>query len=104
MNSRNTLLRRPAPVALVLTFALSCGGSSNPPTAPPTSVALPAPTPTPPTPVQGCALGKGSPRYTCQGDVPGLQPRLIAAIDKLVKDRPQLFHLEDDPGATDATR
>ncbi len=97
MNSRHPLLRRPASVAFSLIFVLSCG-SSNPPTTmtpPITSPPLPAPTPTP---IQGCTLGQGSPRYTCQGDVPGLQPRLIAAIDKLVEDRPQLFNLEDDPG------
>jgi hypothetical protein len=96
MNSRRTLLRRPASVAFILTLTISCGGTPTPPTAPPiTSAPLPAPTPTP---VQGCSLGQGSPRYTCQGDVAGLQPRLIAAIDKLVQDRPQLFNLEDDPG------
>ena len=99
MNRRLALLRRSAPVALVLTLTLSCGGDSNPMTPPITSAPAPAPTPAPtPTPVEGCPIGQGSRRYTCQGDVPGLQPRLVAAIDKLVQDQPQLFNLVDDPG------
>jgi hypothetical protein len=57
---------------------------------------VPAPTPTPAQ--QGCSAGLGSARYTCQGDLAGLQPRLEAAIDKLVQDQPQLFNLTDDPG------
>jgi hypothetical protein len=44
-----------------------------------------------------CPLGLGSGRFTCQGDVPGLLPRLDAAIDKLVSDRPSLFDTTNPP-------
>src|SRR5262249_2751078 len=98
MIRRLALIRRPALFAFAAVSVVSCGGSSNPPTTtPPTNNApLPAPTPTPAQ--QGCSAGLGSARYTCQGDLAGLQPRLEAAIDKLVKDQPQLFNLTDDPG------
>jgi hypothetical protein len=94
---RPALVRRPALIAFAVVSVVSCGGNSNPPTNPPTtSVPVPAPTPTP---VQGgCPVGLGSARYTCQGDLAGLQPRVEAAIDKLVKDQPTLFNLTDDPG------
>ena len=90
--------QRPAAVALAVLSAVSCGGSSTP-----TTPVAPAPTPTPaaaptPAPVLGCPIGLGSGRFTCQGDIPGLLPKLNAAIDKLVQDRPQLFNLTDDPG------
>src|SRR5262245_28887954 len=99
MIRRLALLRRPATVAFALITAAACGGSSTPPTTatpPITSPPIPAPTPTPAQ--QGCSAGPGSARYTCQGDLAGLQPRLEAAIDKLVQDQPQLVNLTDDPG------
>lgn len=98
MIRRLALIRRRSAVALAITFAVSCGGSSTPTTSttpPVTSAPAPAPTPTP---VQGCSAGMGSTRFTCQGDLAGLLPRLNAAIDKLIADRPQLFNLTDDPG------
>lgn len=106
MIRRFALIRRRAAVALAVTpFAVSCGSSTTPttpPTVPPVTSA-PAPAPTP-TPVQGCPIGLGSARYTCQGDEPGLLPRLNAAIDKLVQDRPQLFNTIDDPAGDGSYR
>lgn len=105
MIRRLALIRRPATVAFAVAFAVSCGGSTTPttpPTAPPTTSApFPAPTPVP---VPGCPIGLGSPRYTCQGDLPGLLPGLNAAIDKLVQDRPQLFNTVDDPAGDGSYR
>jgi hypothetical protein len=92
------LIRRPA-VALTLVLSAACGGGSHSPSAP---VPTPIPTTTPnpaPTPVAGCPLGLGSGRFTCQGDTPGLLPRVDAAINKLVQDRPSLFNTENPPSA-----
>lgn len=99
MIRRLALFRRPAAVVLIAVFAVACGGGGSTPSAP---VPTPVPTATPnpaPTPVQGgsCPLGLGSGRYTCQGDTPGLLPRVDAAIDKLVQDQPSLFDTENPP-------
>jgi len=99
MIRRLALLLHPSAVAVAMLFVVSCGGSTTPstPTTPPPVTSPPIPAPTPPS-AQGCAAGPGTARYTCQGDIAGLQPRLAAAIDKLVHDQPQLFNLTDDPG------
>jgi len=92
MIRRLAIFRRRTVVAVSLLTIVSCGGKSSTPTSP---VPTPVPTATPapaPTPVQGCMLGLGSGRYTCQGDVPGLLPKIDIAIDKLVKDKPQIFN------------
>lgn len=101
MIRRLALFRRSATIALIVVFAMSCGGGSNStPTTPiPGPTVAPAPTPTAPVQASGCPLGLGSGRFTCQGDSPGLLPRLDAAIDKLVKDQPSLFNLENPPSA-----
>jgi len=99
MIRRFALIRRPVLTGLVLS-AVACGGSSTPTTGstpPITTPPIAAPTPTP-VAAQGCSLGLGSARYTCQGDLAGLQPRVEAAINRLVQDQPQLFNLTDDPG------
>ena len=100
MIRRLALIRRPAAVALTLVLAAACGGGSNSPVAPvPTPTATGSPNPAP-TPVQGsCPLGLGSGKFTCQGDTPGLWPRVEAAIDKLVRERPSLFNTENPPSA-----
>jgi hypothetical protein len=91
--------RRRSAIALAILFAVSCGGSSTPTTStPPPVTSVPAPAPTPTPVAAGCPAGVSSSRFTCQGDVPGLMPRLDAAIDKLIADKPQLFNLSDDPG------
>jgi hypothetical protein len=92
------LIRRPA-VVFTLLLSVACGGGSKSPSSP---VPTPVPTTTPnpaPTPVAGCPLGLGSGRFTCQGDTPGLLPRVDAAINKLVQDRPSLFNTNNPPSA-----
>jgi hypothetical protein len=97
MIRRLALCRRPAAVALTLMLAVACGGNS--PVAPvPTPTATNSPNPAP-TPVGSCPLGLGSGRFTCQGDTPGLWPRVEAAIDKLVRERPSLFSTDNPPSA-----
>jgi hypothetical protein len=92
------LIRRPA-VALMLALTVACGGGGKTPSAPvPTPSATSSPNPAP-TPVGTCPLGLGSGRFTCQGDTPGLLPRVNEAIDKLVKDQPALFNTENPPSA-----
>ncbi len=103
MIRRFALVFRSAAVVLALAFVVSCGDDPAPVVASPPITSTPAPAPTP-TPVQGCPLGLGSPRYTCQGDVPGLLPRLNEAIDKLVQDQPELFDTVDDPSGLGAYR
>jgi hypothetical protein len=100
MIRRLALIRRPAAVALTLVLAVACGGGgSQSPVGPvPTPSATPTPNPAP-TPVGSCPLGLGSGRFTCQGDTPGLLPRLDAAIDKLVREQPSLFNTENPPSA-----
>ncbi len=90
---------RTAGLALVLLFAVACGGGSSPATPPstPATTVNPGPTPTPPPVAAGCPLGYGSGRFTCQGDTPGLLPQVDSAIDKLVEQQPQLFDTNNPP-------
>jgi hypothetical protein len=98
----NLFLRsRCTSIAIVLFFAMACGGGSSPATPPstPATTVNPGPTPTPPpTGVKDCPLGYGSSNYTCQGDTPGLLPQLGLAIDSLVHDQPQLFDTTNPTG------
>jgi hypothetical protein len=90
---------RRAGTVLALLAALACGSgnSATPPTTSPTTTV--ASGPTPPVGAPGCALGYGSGRFTCQGDIPGLLPQLDAAINKLIAQKPQLFNLNDPAAA-----
>jgi hypothetical protein len=85
---------RTTSVAFSLLSAVACGGGSSPVTPPPITIppttVIPGPTPTPPV-TTSCPLGFGSGSYRCVGDSPGLMPQLQNAVDKLVKDQPQLF-------------
>jgi hypothetical protein len=98
MIARAAFIRRSAGFAVLVVLAASCGGSKSPtgPAPPPTPAPAPTPTATPPQ-AAGCPLGLGSGRFTCQGDVPGLLPVVEGAIDKLVKDQPSLFDLNNPP-------
>lgn len=87
--------------AVVALAAWSCGGGSSPlaPTSP-----TPAPT-TLPTPGDGgisassCPIGKGSVDAPCQKLSPRLLDQLQAAIDRLVRDHPEIFNRADEDGA-----
>jgi len=93
-------------VAAALT--VSCGGgspsSSTPNTVP---TATPTATPTPPSGNNGqtCTLGKGDVNAQCNGDkkdTPQLADQVMAAMDRLVAKKPQLFNLNDanPPGSS----
>lgn len=77
----------------------SCGGSAGPtqptsPTAPPTS---PAATTSPTTTVaaSACTLGKGDVNAQCTKRSPVFLSDVEAAQDKLVRERPDIFNLND---------
>jgi hypothetical protein len=100
MIRRFALIIRRSVAPLCLLTMVSCGGGkpSSTPTTLPTPVATATPVPAP-TPVQGCKLGDGSGKFTCQGDVPGLLPKLDLAIDALVAQHPEIFNLNDPSSA-----
>jgi hypothetical protein len=96
----------------LLASAIACSGGS--PTQPPAVTPPPVTTPTPPTtiappttmptlPVTGatCAIGKGDIDTRCLRTAPGLLTAVDAAIDRVVRDRPSLFNLQEElaPGA-----
>lgn len=99
-SARGSLLMALAAVAAVV--ATSCGGGSSPvaPGSPP-----PAPQPTP-TPVgdeggasaSNCPIGKGSVSAPCQRQSPQLLDAVEAAMDRLVRERPEIFNRQEEAG------
>jgi hypothetical protein len=89
---------RVATLAVVATLLLSCGGDTPPS---PANPAAPAPAATPASGgtvgTATCRLGNGSPEARCgsKTDRPRLLDRVEAAIDQLVRDKPQVFDRED---------
>jgi hypothetical protein len=92
-----------APVAAAMALALaSCGGGSSPVT-PVSPTPVPDPTPSP---VGGgesasantCPIGKGDPDASCAKASPQLLAAVEAAIDRLVREKPQLFNLLEEAG------
>jgi hypothetical protein len=110
MTSRPKLLRRGA-ILGVLMAAAACSGSGSSPTQPPpigvqpSASPSPSPTPTPTAtpPVTGatCALGKGTFDARCSRGGAQLLSQVDAAIDRVVRTKPQLFNLQEEisPGA-----
>lgn len=90
-------------LAVLCAAALACSGSSptQPPPVSPPKEPSPAPTPTPqatpPTGTVSCPLGKGDVDAFCARDTAAHLGDVDAAIDQLVKERPQLFNLNDPP-------
>jgi hypothetical protein len=78
-------------------LALSCG--SDAPSGPNTPTPTP-PAPTAPPPGGGvgasCPLGKGTNSFSCDRRSPRLLAQVEAALDQLVKERPQIFDLQDE--------
>jgi hypothetical protein len=74
-------------------LAVSCGGGSPSGSTPP--VTVPAPTPTPAGDVGSCRLGAGSTANTCGKQTPRLTDYVMAAMDKLLAERPQIFDTKD---------
>jgi hypothetical protein len=91
-----------AALGLSSLLGLSCGGGSSPSSStPPTTV--PTPTPTPPTGGGGvgsasCPIGMGSDEASCERGSSRLQNAVLMAIDKLVKERPQIFDKTQEAG------
>jgi hypothetical protein len=78
----------------------TCGGdgptgATPPSTTPPVTAAPAPPTPPPPDPLPGAAscsrIGEGARVYTCREESPTFHEQVQAAIDELVRDKPQLF-------------
>jgi hypothetical protein len=89
---------------IVLASVLSvCGGKDQPaapagePSAPPATTP-PAPAATPDA-VFSCHLGDGSATNSCQRENPSFLDDVDAAINKLVKEEPDIFDLEEELGA-----
>ena len=102
-------LRRTAPAALaavsfISLLAASCGGGSSPSSSTPPATVPTAPSSTPP-PVSGggdsfsqlnCPFGKGDANPTCGRSSSRLLADLEAAMDALVRQKPQIFDLNDE--------
>jgi hypothetical protein len=86
-----------AVVAASVAVALSCGGGGSP-----TAPVTPTPTTsTTPPPNNGgvsyaCKLGDGSPNFDCAETPPKLYDEIVAAIDRMIKLKPQAFDLKDE--------
>lgn len=101
--------RLPVPVVAValgasLLVSQSCGsGDSSPSTPPP--VVVPTPPPTTPPPgggvAQSCRIGPGDVNADCDKKSSKLLVSIETAIDLLVREKPQIFDLEDQatPGS-----
>jgi hypothetical protein len=87
-------------VAAASLAAASCGGGSSTPAAPGTpTVAAADPTPTPGSgdaAANTCPIGKGSPDAACSRTSPQLLAVVESAIDRLVRERPELFNLKEE--------
>jgi hypothetical protein len=88
-------------VAVALASA-SCGGGSSPVT-PRSPTPAPDPVPSPDARGEGasantCPIGKGDPAASCAKRAPQLLAAVEAAIDKLVRERPDLFNLKEEAG------
>jgi len=89
-------------VAAAALAAASCGGGGKTPTVPGSpTVAAPDPTPTPASggesaAANACPIGKGSPDAACSKSSPQLLAAVESAIDLLVRDRPDLFNLQEE--------
>jgi len=98
-------VRRVKVAGLVAAAALavaSCGGGGASPAVPGSpTIAAPAPTPTPVGGGEGasadsCPIGRGDPDAVCSKISPHLLTAVESAIDRLVRDRPALFNLQEE--------
>ena len=89
-------------VAAAALAAASCGGGGATPAVPGTpTVAAPDPAPSPASGGEGasansCPIGKGNPDAACAKGSPQLLAAVESAIDRLVRDRPELFNLQEE--------
>ena len=99
--------RRPrvavAAVGIIAVLTLSCGGGNSPlHRLPPSLVATPAPTPTPTSgggdsfSHMSCPFGKGDVNASCERRSSMLLSELEAAMETLIRQKPQIFDLNDE--------
>ena len=93
-----------AAVGFISLLTLSCGGGSSPASSTPPTTTPATPVATPP-PVSGggdsfsqlnCPFGKGNVNATCERRSSALLDDLEAAMDALVRQKPQIFDLNDE--------
>ena len=92
-------------VSLAMLWSVSCGGGSGSPSGGSTPPVTVTPTPTP-TPVGGggnpgaasCPLGPGDLNAECEKVSPKLQNAVLAAIDMVVQQQPQIFDKTEEAG------
>jgi len=97
-SARGSFLVALAAVAALV--ASSCGGGSSP-VAPVSPTPAPQPTPTPVgdgggASANSCPIGKGSLSAPCERRSPQLLAEMEATIDRLVRERPELFNLQEE--------
>jgi hypothetical protein len=95
----------PGLVAAALVLA-SCGGGSTP-TVVPDAPVVASPGPAPSGGGEGasansCPLGSGDPAAACGSRSPQLTAAVEAALDRLVRERPELFNTQEEAGADTA--
>jgi hypothetical protein len=99
MNTRPLRPTMLALTAVAVALALSCGGGSGPSSSTPVTT-LPAATPPPASGdgnvTQSCKLGNGSASAECSKQSSRLADKVLAAMDLLVQQKPQLFDLKDE--------
>ncbi len=88
-----------AVVLAAAALALSCGGGSPSSSTPPTTAPTPATSPTPSGSGGGagtCAVLNGDPNAACEKGSWKLANDVMAAMDRLIEKKPQLFDLKDE--------
>jgi hypothetical protein len=96
--SAPTMLAAPVLAALL---AWACGGASSPVSPASPTPALPTPTPVtgdPPVETSSCPIGKGSVSAACQKLAPKLLDGVEAAIERLVREHPEIFDRSQEAG------
>jgi hypothetical protein len=104
MSPRRAAVVAVAAVGLIPLLISSCGGGGSPASSTPPSTVPSTPQATP-TPASGggdsfsqlnCPFGKGDPQAACERRTPQLLGDVEAAMDALVRQRPQIFDLNDE--------
>jgi len=87
-------------VGVLGVLAVSCGGGSPASSTPPTTLPPPTPPPGGGVGASSCPIGTGSNNTTCAGQSSTLVAEVDSAIDLLIQQKPELFDLNDEAGAS----